>query len=71
MPHDPVLLAETSAWVRKAAEDLKVAESLLGVNPLFPSQVAFHAQQAAEKSRGLLGLELLPLQKDPRSCGAR
>jgi len=50
MPHDPALLAETGAWVRKAAEDLKAAELLLGASPPLELQGAFHAQQAAEKS---------------------
>jgi HEPN domain-containing protein len=51
MPRDPALLAETSAWIRKAAEDLKAAELLLEANPPLASLVAFHAQQAAEKSQ--------------------
>jgi HEPN domain-containing protein len=50
MPDDPELTAETQAWLRKALEDLRAAELLLQANSLLSSQVAFHAQQAAEKS---------------------
>ncbi len=50
MPHDPMLLAETRAWIGKAKQDLGTAELLLRATPSFESQAAFHAQQAAEKS---------------------
>jgi len=35
-------------WVRKAEEDYRVSKVLLGTDE-FPSSVAFHAQQCAEK----------------------
>jgi HEPN domain-containing protein len=49
MPHDPALVAETSAWFRKAASDLRAAEVDLTVEPPLTDDVVFHAQQAAEK----------------------
>lgn len=40
------LLAE---WFRKARLDMDLAEHLVAEGPAFPSAVAFHCQQAAEK----------------------
>lgn len=64
MPLDPALLAETSAWVRKAEADLRAAELLLHADTPLTSQVCFHAQQAAEKSlKALLVWNHRPLSK--------
>ncbi|MGH7858508.1 MAG: HEPN domain-containing protein [Candidatus Binatia bacterium] len=49
MPHDPALVAETRAWLRKAAEDLRAADVERSANPPVTSDMVFHAQQAAEK----------------------
>ena len=37
-------------WLSKALDDLKICKILLSVQPPFPEAVAFHAEQAAEKS---------------------
>lgn len=50
MPHDPALVAETRAWFSKAAEDLRAAEFEFGATPPLTADIAFHAQQAAEKA---------------------
>jgi len=50
MPVDPVLIAETKAWLRKAAYDLRVASHSLTASPPLLDDVVFHCQQAAEKA---------------------
>jgi HEPN domain-containing protein len=50
MPHDPALVAETRAWLSKAAKDLAAAQYELLATPPFAEDVLFHAQQAVEKS---------------------
>ena len=50
MAHDPELVAETKAWLLKAANDLRAAEILLSALPPLFDQAAFHCQQAAEKA---------------------
>ncbi len=50
MPHDPALVAETRAWFRKAAEDLRAAEHALLAQPPLLGDLLFHCQQVAEKS---------------------
>lgn len=50
MPHDPALIAETRAWLSKAAKDLAAAQYELLATPPFAEDVLFHAQQAVEKS---------------------
>lgn len=50
MPPDPVLVAETRAWLRKAAEDLRTAQHDLAASPPILADAAFHCQQAVEKS---------------------
>lgn len=50
MANDPELIAETRAWLAKAAQDLATAEYELRADPPFAADVAFHAQQAAEKA---------------------
>lgn len=55
MKPDPELIAETRAWFKKAAHDIRVAELALGDDPAMTDQAVFHAQQAAEKAvKGLL-----------------
>ena len=56
MPHDPILMAETRAWLIKAVTDLRAAELDLGASPPLLEDVVFHCQQAAEKAlKGFLG----------------
>ena len=50
MPHDPVLVAETKAWLRKATVDLRAAQHDLSASPPLLADTAFHAQQAVEKT---------------------
>ncbi|MDO8681827.1 MAG: HEPN domain-containing protein [Acidobacteriota bacterium] len=49
MPHDPELVAETHAWLAKAALDLRAADHSLTAVPPLVDDIVFHAQQAAEK----------------------
>lgn len=50
MPHDPARLADTKAWMTKAAADLGAGAYELTAVPPFSADAAFHAQQAAEKA---------------------
>jgi len=50
MPHDPVLVAEVRAWLAKAAKDLAAASYEMQAIPPFADDVAFHSQQAVEKT---------------------
>jgi HEPN domain-containing protein len=50
MPHDPSLVAETKAWLSKAARDLGAATYELQAEPPFVEDIVFHAQQAVEKA---------------------
>jgi HEPN domain-containing protein len=50
MPHDPELVAETHEWLVRAERDLAAAAHDLTADPPFLHDVAFHAQQAAEKT---------------------
>jgi HEPN domain-containing protein len=50
MPHDPELVAETREWIVRAERDLAAAAHDLKAEPPFLHEVAFHAQQAAEKT---------------------
>jgi HEPN domain-containing protein len=49
MPHDPLLIAETKAWFRRAASDLRAAEHEFSAVPPLLGDIVFHCQQAAEK----------------------
>ncbi|RJR43010.1 MAG: HEPN domain-containing protein [Deltaproteobacteria bacterium] len=49
MPPDPVLVAETRAWLQKAATDLRAAQHDLAAVPPIMDDAAFHCQQAVEK----------------------
>lgn len=50
MLHDPALVADTRAWLTKAAMDLRAAEHLIQVVPPLLGNALFHSQQAAEKA---------------------
>lgn len=47
---DPALLAETRAWFKKAAEDLRAADVERAADPPVSGDIVFHAQQASEKA---------------------
>jgi HEPN domain-containing protein len=64
MPHDPELVAETQAWLRKADQDLAAGAHALAAEPPFTAHAVFHAQQAAEKSmKALLTWHSTPFRK--------
>lgn len=64
MPHDPARIAETRAWLLKAAEDLRAAEVDLAANPPLVADAAFHAQQTGEKTlKAFLTWHGQPLRK--------
>jgi HEPN domain-containing protein len=50
MALDPVRVADTRAWLIKAAGDLRGAEIDLAAVPPLLDDLAFHCQQAAEKA---------------------
>ena len=50
MPREASLVAETKAWLSKAARDLGAARYELQADPPFVEDIAFHAQQAVEKA---------------------
>ncbi len=50
MPLDPARVAEARAWLRKAELDLRAAEHERKADPPLTADIAFHAQQLAEKS---------------------
>ena len=50
MQHDPVRVAETMAWLRKAASDLRAADHDLAACPPILDASVFHCQQTAEKA---------------------
>ncbi len=64
MPPDPVLVADTRAWLRKAATDVKAAHHDLTASPPLLSDAVFHCQQAIEKIlKGFLMWHGLPFRK--------
>ncbi len=64
MQLDPVLIAETQAWFRRAAEDLRAAELLFTASPPLLGAGVFHCQQAAEKAlKGFLTWNSMPFRK--------
>jgi HEPN domain-containing protein len=64
MPHDPIRIAETRAWLRRANRDLSAAAHDLKAEPPLLDAVVFHCQQAAEKSlKALLVWHDLPFRK--------
>jgi HEPN domain-containing protein len=50
MPHDPVRIADTRAWMEKARLDLGAGHADLSQDPPYCGDAMFHAQQAAEKA---------------------
>lgn len=50
MPLDPEFVAETRAWLVKAANDLRAAEVLGNPDLGLAGDALFHCQQAAEKT---------------------
>jgi HEPN domain-containing protein len=64
MPHDPALVAEVGSWLSKAGKDLAAAAYELVADPPFADDIAFHAQQAAEKSlKAFLSWHGVPFRK--------
>jgi len=64
MPNDPVLVAETRAWLKKASRDLAAARHSLSASPPFLEDAVFHSQQAAEKAlKGFLMWHNVPFRK--------
>jgi len=64
MPHDPALVADTKAWLSKAATDLRAAALDLAADPPILDDLVFHCQQAAEKGmKGLLAWHDQPFGK--------
>lgn len=51
MPHDPIRLADTRAWLAKADMDLKAAAHELTAAPPFTADAVFHAQIDALRQR--------------------
>jgi HEPN domain-containing protein len=50
MPPDSAREEDVRAWLEKAVDDLRTAAHVLTADPPITSAVAFHAQQACEKS---------------------
>jgi HEPN domain-containing protein len=50
MPLDPALVAETRAWLIKAAQDIRAAEVAQAADPPLTADLVFHCQQLAEKA---------------------
>ena len=50
MPLDPVRVADTKAWLSRAATDLRAAALDLAADPPVLDDLVFHCQQAVEKA---------------------
>lgn len=50
MPHDPARVADTKAWLSRAATDLRAAAIDLAADPPLLDDLVFHCQQTVEKS---------------------
>lgn len=50
MPHDPARVADTKAWLIRAATDLRAAAADLAANPPILEDLLFHCQQSIEKA---------------------
>ena len=50
MPHDPARVADTKAWLSRAATDLRAAALDLAGEPPVLDDLVFHCQQAVEKA---------------------
>lgn len=48
-PPDDLIHRVVTEWLRKANDDLNLADYLLTTGTAFPNAITFHAQQAAEK----------------------
>lgn len=48
-PPDDITHKVITEWLRKANDDLNLADYLLTTGTAFPNAITFHAQQAAEK----------------------
>jgi HEPN domain-containing protein len=78
MQDDVPRLADTAAWLRRAALDLRAAEVDLATTPALLGDAAFHCQQAAEKVlKGFLTWHDVPFRRTHdlaeigRQCRAR
>ena len=49
MPADPILVADTQGWLRKAATDLRSRKTRFSRRPPLLADTTFHCQQAVEK----------------------
>lgn len=64
MPHDPVLVEETRAWLLKVGNDLRAAAHDLTSDPPLLEDAVFHCQQAIEKTfKGFLVWHDRPFRK--------
>lgn len=64
MGADPSRIADTTAWLLKAAKDLRSAEVAQGARPPILSDTVFHCQQAVEKAlKAFLAWHDLPFRK--------
>lgn len=64
MPPDPVRVADTRAWIDKAANDLRAAEVDTAAEPPLLGDAMFHCQQTAEKAfKALLTWHDRPFRK--------
>jgi len=64
MPHDPILMEDTRAWLRKASSDLRGAELDLAASPPLIDDALFHCQQAVEKTfKAFLSWHDVPFRK--------
>ena len=64
MPHDPARVADTRAWLSRAATDLRAAAIDLAADPPVLDDLVFHCQQAVEKAmKGLLAWHDEPFGK--------
>lgn len=64
MQLDPQQVADTRAWLMKARNDLRAAETDLAASPPLLEDVLFHCQQAAEKAmKALLTWHDQPFRK--------
>lgn len=64
MPHDPILIADTKAWLKKSANDLRGAMLDMEADPPLLEDAVFHCQQAVEKSiKAFLAFHDKPFRK--------
>ena len=64
MPHDQLLVAETRSCLAKAADDLRAADHEFTAAPPLLGDIAFHCQQAVEKTmKALLTRHGQPFRK--------